>query len=47
MYPNKEFDVIIIGAGVIGSAIARYLTRFKANILVLEKHNDVVFWARQ
>ena len=41
MYPNKEFDVIIIGAGVIGSAIARYLTRFEANILVLEKHNDV------
>lgn len=41
MYPDKEFDVIIIGAGVIGSAIARYLTRFKANILVLEKHNDV------
>lgn len=41
MYPNKEFDVIIIGAGVIGSAIARYLTRFETNILVLEKHNDV------
>ena len=41
MYPNKEFDVIIIGAGVIGNAIARYLTRFEANILVLEKHNDV------
>ena len=41
MYPDKEFDVIIIGAGVIGSAIARYLTRFKTNILVLEKHNDV------
>ncbi len=38
---NQEYDVIIIGAGVIGCAIARYLMRFDVNLLVLEKHNDV------
>ena len=35
------FDIIIIGAGVSGSACARELSRYKANILVLEKEEDV------
>jgi len=35
------YDVIIIGCGVIGASIARYLSRFNCSILVLEKHNDV------
>lgn len=35
------FDVVIIGAGVIGGAIARYLSQYKVNALVLEKENDV------
>lgn len=35
------FDIIIIGAGVSGSAIARELSRYKAKILVLEKEEDV------
>lgn len=35
------FDIIIIGAGVIGSAIARILSKYQLNILVLEKENDV------
>ena len=34
-------DIIIIGAGVSGSAIARELSRYQANILVLEKEEDV------
>lgn len=34
-------DVIIIGAGVIGCGIARELSKFQADILVLEKGNDV------
>lgn len=37
----NSYDVIIIGAGVVGSAIARYLSRFSAKILVLEKEEDV------
>ncbi len=36
-----QFDVIIIGAGVTGCSIARYLSRYKARILVLEKEEDV------
>ena len=33
-------DIIIIGAGVSGSACARELSRKKASILVLEKEED-------
>lgn len=35
------YDVIIIGAGVIGASIARELSKYKLNILVLEKEKDV------
>ncbi len=34
-------DIIIIGAGVIGSFVARSLSRYKLDVLVLEKENDV------
>ncbi len=35
------YDVIIIGAGVSGSAVARELSRYKLNVCVLEKGEDV------
>lgn len=35
------FDVTIIGAGVIGCSIARELSKYKLNICVLEKSEDV------
>lgn len=35
------FDIIIIGAGVIGCSVARELSRFNAKILVVEKSEDV------
>ncbi|MEF2608124.1 MAG: FAD-dependent oxidoreductase, partial [Faecalicoccus sp.] len=35
------YDVIIIGAGVSGSAIARECSRFPLKIAVLEKCEDV------
>lgn len=35
------YDVIIIGAGVIGASIARELSKYELNTLVLEKENDV------
>jgi len=35
------YDCIIIGAGVIGASIARYLAKYKLDVLVLEKENDV------
>lgn len=35
------YDVIVIGAGVTGSSVARELSRYNANICVLEKGEDV------
>ena len=35
------FDVLIIGAGVVGSAAARELSRYRLRIAVLEKTPDV------
>ena len=35
------YDVIIIGAGVSGSASARELSRYKLNVCVLEREEDV------
>ena len=37
----ERYDVIVIGAGVVGSAIARELARYRLRIAVLEKNLDV------
>ena len=34
-------DIIVVGGGVIGAFIARYLSQYEASVLVLEKENDV------
>lgn len=34
-------DIVIIGSGVTGSAVARELSRYRAKIVVLERGNDV------
>lgn len=39
-YNGKKFDVIIIGAGIIGCTIARELSRYELSIAVLEKECD-------
>lgn len=36
-----KYDVIIIGAGVTGSAVARELSRYRLKVAVLEKDEDV------
>jgi len=38
---GKEFDVVVIGGGVIGLAVARELSQFNLSIALLERHNDV------
>ncbi len=37
----EMYDVAIIGAGVIGTAIARELTQYKAKVVILERGYDV------
>ena len=37
----KTYDVIIIGAGIVGSLVARFLSRYKLDILLIEKEVDV------
>lgn len=39
----EKADVVIIGAGVIGCAIARELSKFQLKIIVIEKNLDVCF----
>ena len=41
--PALDADVIVIGAGAVGCAIARELSRCKADILVLEKECDAAY----
>jgi glycerol-3-phosphate dehydrogenase len=38
---NNHFDVVIVGGGVVGCAIARELSRYKTSIAVLEKEDDI------
>lgn len=38
---DNSFDVIIIGAGVTGCAVARELSRYDCSVLVIEKDEDV------
>jgi glycerol-3-phosphate dehydrogenase len=38
---DRRFDVVIIGAGVVGAAIARTLARYELSCLVAEAGNDV------
>ena len=37
----KCYDVVVIGAGVVGCAVARELTRYRLSVGVLEKELDV------
>ena len=38
---NNHFDMVIIGGGVVGCAVARELSKYKVNVAVLEKEDDV------
>ena len=38
---NKIYDTLIIGAGIVGCSVARYLSKYKGGIAVLERKEDV------
>ncbi len=40
---DKKVDIMIIGGGVIGCAIARELSRYDVSILLVDKEEDVAF----
>ncbi len=40
-----NFDVVIIGAGVIGGMVARELSKYQLSVCLLEKENDVAMGA--
>jgi len=40
-YHNKKVDVLIIGGGIVGTAILRELTKFNLKCLLVEKEDDV------
>ena len=38
-----SYDVIIIGGGVVGTSVARELSRYKLKIALLEKEEELAF----
>ena len=38
---DNIFDIVVVGAGAVGCAVARELSRFDLKIAVLEKESDV------
>ena len=41
------WDAVVIGAGVTGSAVARYLSRYRAKVLVVENSIRLQVWLRR
>jgi glycerol-3-phosphate dehydrogenase len=38
---SRQYDVVIIGAGIVGSMVARTLSKYNLSIAVLERESDV------
>ncbi len=38
---KEQYDVVVVGGGVIGCAVARELSKYECKVLVLEKEEDV------
>ena len=42
---NKEYDYVIIGAGIAGCSTAYFLSKYSKSILLIDKNSDVAFGA--
>ena len=40
MSQKSDFDIVIIGAGVVGLSIANFLSKTKLNVLVLDSEDS-------
>lgn len=38
---NRQYEVAVIGCGVVGAAVARQLSKYRLSVCILEKENDV------
>ncbi|MFO8042410.1 MAG: FAD-dependent oxidoreductase, partial [Alkalispirochaeta sp.] len=38
---KRDYDVVIIGAGIVGSMVARELSKYELSVAVLEKEVDI------
>ena len=38
---TRKYDVIIIGAGIVGSMVARFLSKYELDILLIDKESDI------
>ena len=41
------YDAVIIGGGAVGCAVARYLSRYRLDICLVERGEDVCVWHQQ
>ena len=41
IFLNEDYDIIIIGGGVVGCMTARFLSRYQMKILLIEKEEDI------
>jgi tRNA 5-methylaminomethyl-2-thiouridine biosynthesis bifunctional protein len=42
---NKEFDYVIVGAGIAGCSLAYFLSKYSKSILLIDRNNQVAFGA--
>ena len=38
---DKIYDTLMIGAGIVGCSVARFLSKYKGDFIVLERDEDV------
>lgn len=42
---KKEFDYVIVGAGITGCSLAHFLSKYSQSVLLIDKNEDVAFGA--